>query len=34
VSDGGGAYSPTYQPTKNNDRRLEGAPTLRGSYRA
>ena len=25
-------YAPTYQPTESEDRRLAGAPTLRGSY--
>ena len=29
-----GNYAPTYQPTENPDRRLAGAPTLRGSYSA
>ena len=27
-----GNYAPTYQPTESEDRRLAGAPTLRGSY--
>ena len=27
-----GNYAPTYQPTENPDRRVAGAPTLRGSY--
>ena len=29
-----GNYAPTYQPTESEDRRLAGAPTLRGSYSA